>query len=166
MKTTFNKDLPNKKMYIEREFTGTLEDVWQAWTDREILDQWWAPLPWKAETKKMDFREGGSWLYSMNGPEGEKHWAKADYKKIDTRKFVEVIDSFCDESGNETTDLPKMLWKISFKSSANGTLVEIEITFASQNDLEQIVAMGFQEGFNAAHENLDRILESKSVAHR
>ena len=72
-KTIYAKDLPNKKMFVTREFAGTLEDVWEAWTDSNILDQWWAPKPWKAKTKTMDFREGGFWLYSMIGPDGSEH---------------------------------------------------------------------------------------------
>ncbi len=63
MKTTFTKDVANNKMFITREFAGTVEDVWKAWTDPKLLDQWWAPKPWKAETKSMDFREGGRWVY-------------------------------------------------------------------------------------------------------
>ncbi|MEX2232509.1 MAG: SRPBCC domain-containing protein [Cyclobacteriaceae bacterium] len=159
IKTIFEKDLTNKKMFISREFVGTVEEVWQAWTDSEILDQWWAPKPWKAITKKMDFREGGTWLYCMQGPEGERHWAKANYKKIKAPESLEVIDAFCDENGNENPDLPNMHWRTSFKPSTNGTIVEISITFASQEALEQIVEMGFQEGFTAAHENLDQYLE-------
>lgn len=48
IKTIFKKDLPSKMMFITREFAGAIEDVWQAWTDSEILDKWWAPKPWRA----------------------------------------------------------------------------------------------------------------------
>ena len=161
IKTIFKKDLASKMMFITREFAGTVEEVWQAWTDNEILDQWWAPKPWKAKTKKMDFREGGSWLYCMQGPDGEQHWAKANYKKITAPKAFEAIDCFCDENGNENNDAPKMHWKIFFKPSANGTTVEVDITYASVKDIETIVEMGFEAGFSAAHENLDQYLEAK-----
>ena len=163
VKSIFNKDIANSKMFISREFEGSVEEVWEAFTNREVLDQWWAPLPWKARTKSMEFRNGGTWLYSMNGPDGETHWAKADYKNIVPKKSFEVTDAFCDESGNETGELPKMDWKTMFAPSATGTLVQIEITFASQKDMEKIIEMGFQEGFSAAHENLDRYLQSKMV---
>ena len=63
--TIFNKDIKNKRMYITREFAAPIANVWQAWTDSKLLDQWWAPRPFRAETKRMDFREGGQWLYAM-----------------------------------------------------------------------------------------------------
>lgn len=68
--TTIAKDAANKKLIVVREFDAPLAEVWKAWTDSSILDQWWAPKPWKAKTKTMDFREGGTWLYSMVGPDG------------------------------------------------------------------------------------------------
>ncbi len=63
--TTISKDAANKKLIVVREFDAPLEQVWKAWTDSNILDKWWAPKPWKAKTKSMDFREGGTWLYSL-----------------------------------------------------------------------------------------------------
>ena len=54
-----NKDVAGKKITVEREFEASVEDVWRAWTEKELLDQWWAPKPYKARTKTIDFREGG-----------------------------------------------------------------------------------------------------------
>jgi uncharacterized protein YndB with AHSA1/START domain len=161
MKTTITKDVANNKMFITREFAGTVEDVWKAWTDPKLLDQWWAPKPWKAETKSMDFREGGRWVYCMVGPEGEKHWALAEYHKIVPQKSFEGLNAFADEAGNINTELPLMDWKVVFKSAAIGTKVEIEITYSSKEDMEKIIETGFQEGFTAAHDNLDELLAAK-----
>jgi uncharacterized protein YndB with AHSA1/START domain len=161
MKTTFNKDVANNKMSITREFAGTIEDVWKSWTDPKVLDQWWAPKPWKAQTKSMDFREGGRWVYAMVGPEGEKHWALAEYSKIVPQKSFEVLDAFGDEDGNINNDFPRSKWKIVFKSVPVGTLVEIDIAYNSKEEMEKMVEMGFKEGFSMAHENLDELLAAK-----
>ena len=161
-KTIFTKDLSKKKMFVTREFAGNIELVWKAWTDAEILDEWWAPKPWKAKTKTMDFREGGSWLYVMMGPDGSQHWSRADYKKIVPLKYFEGDDCFCDEKGNKNPAFPSMNWKNTFTETKSGTKVEIEITYASVADLEKIVEMGFEEGFSAGHSNLDEYLMSRS----
>lgn len=158
MKTTFSKDVANNKMFITREFAGTVADVWKAWTDPKLLDQWWAPKPWKAKTKSMDFREGGRWIYCMEGPEGEKHWALAEYRKVVPQKSYEALDAFGDEQGTINSAFPRMNWKVVFKSAEDRTRVEIEITFSSKEDMEKIIEMGFQEGFTMAHENLDELL--------
>src|SRR5687767_16002716 len=103
----FQVDKEAKQIKVTREFDAPLDLVWQAWTNSEILDQWWAPKPWKAVTKSMDFREGGTWLYYMQGPEGEKHWCKAEYKSIKPQKFFSWLDAFCDEKGVINKDMPR-----------------------------------------------------------
>lgn len=51
----FTIDKENKTIYIKREFDAALPLIWNAFTKSEMLDQWWAPKPWKAKTKTMDF---------------------------------------------------------------------------------------------------------------
>lgn len=156
--TIFTKDLDNKKIKVVREFDAPVEQVWKAWTESELLDQWWAPKPWKANTRSMDFREGGSWLYYMEGPDGSRHYCRADYKSVIPNKLFVGDDAFCDENGNPTTELPSMHWEVSFNKSGNATKVEVELTFATEEDLNKIIEMGFKEGFAAAHNNLDELL--------
>ncbi len=163
LQAIFNKDIANKRMHIIREFAAPVPDVWRAWTDSKILDQWWAPKPWRAETKSMDFREGGRWLYAMVGPDGTRMYAKMEYKKIVKNDFFTSVDGFADEHGNTVHDFPSMNWNSSFKASANGTKVEIHISFDTEADLQKIVELGFQEGFTAAHQNLDELLASQAA---
>lgn len=159
METIYEKDTSNKKMNITREFAAPLQQTWKAWTDPKLLDQWWAPKPWKAETKSMDFKEGGYWLYCMKGPKGEKQWAREDYKKIVPFNYFIGEDSFCDENGNKTNEMPGMNWQVKFLKSDVGTKVEVQITFQNEKDIQTIMDTGFQEGFTAAHGNLDELLK-------
>jgi len=156
--TDISKDFDNKKLHIEREFDAPLDRVWKAWTDKDLLDKWWAPKPWQARTKKMDFREGGQWLYYMGGPDGEKQWCREDFKTIVNYKSFTAVDAFCDENGKENTDMPRMNWKNVFSEIESGTRVITDITFSSTAEMNKILEMGFEEGFTAALENLDELL--------
>jgi uncharacterized protein YndB with AHSA1/START domain len=156
--TKITKDISGKKLVVTREFNAPLEKVWKAWTESSLLDQWWAPKPYKTHTKSMDFKAGGRWHYFMLSPEGEKHWCKVDFKSIDPQKSFTAIDSFCDENGVDSHAAPFMHWHTKFQSAGNGTLVTVEVSFDSAADLEKIVAMGFQQGFTMAHGNLDELL--------
>jgi uncharacterized protein YndB with AHSA1/START domain len=155
----FTKDAANKKMVIVREFDASPKQVWEAWTTSSLLDMWWAPKPWKARTKTMDFREGGRWLYCMEGPDGSKTWVCVDYKTIDLHKNFTAVDFFCDENGNNNQDFPGMHWKNEFTETDTGTKVTVEITFSNGADFEKILQMGFEAGFTAALGNLDELLE-------
>jgi len=158
-KTLFTKDLENKKIIVEREFSAPVESVWKAWTDSDLLDQWWAPKPWRAETKSMDFRTGGFWLYAMKGPDNKVHWARVDYKSIEKLKNFQAADYFCDENGNKNDELPNMNWDNQFSKTADGTRVVVNISFKSEADIRAILDMGFKEGFEMALGNLDELLE-------
>src|SRR5688572_30302232 len=110
----FSVNKENKTITVKREFAAELPVVWDAYTKSEILDQWWAPKPWKSETKSMDFREGGRWLYAMVGPNGEKHWAIVQYSNIQPQKKFIALDAFTDENGNINTSFPQAKWEITF----------------------------------------------------
>lgn len=163
LKTTYEVDRNNNKIIVTRSFKAPITEVWKAWTDKDILDLWWAPKPYKAQTKKMEFHEGGQWLYAMIGPEGEPMWATVVYSKILPNNYFEGTDAFCDEHGNINKDFPAMKWQVSFKEVNGGTTVEVLNFFEKIEDLEKIIEMGFQEGFAAAHGNLDEIFEKQFI---
>jgi uncharacterized protein YndB with AHSA1/START domain len=154
----FVVDKQNNKIKVTREFAAPLSKVWAAWTQSELLDQWWAPKPWKAITKEMDFKEGGHWLYVMAGPEGEEHWCRADFKNVLPMKSFEGVDAFCDPNGKISNEFPVVYWHLNFSESKNKTTVSVEIDFDSLADLEKYIEMGFKKGFTAALGNLDELL--------
>jgi uncharacterized glyoxalase superfamily protein PhnB/uncharacterized protein YndB with AHSA1/START domain len=157
----FQVDREARQIKVNRDFDAPRDLVWRAWTDAEILDQWWAPKPWKAVTKSMDFREGGRWLYCMAGPAGEKHWCLADYRNIQPKKSFSHVDAFCDENGTIKEDHPRMDWVTRFKDHGEATSVDVSISFKDLTDLEKIIEMGFKEGFTAGLENLDHWLSTQ-----
>jgi uncharacterized protein YndB with AHSA1/START domain len=156
----FTVDKANRTITVKREFAADLPLVWDAYTKPEILDQWWAPKPWKAKTKSMDFREGGRWHYSMVGPEGEEHFALLDYHVIKVQKGFTGLDAFADDKGNINKDLPRSKWESKFTDKGDVTLVTSTISYDKVEDIEQIIQMGFKEGLSAAMENLDALLPS------
>lgn len=157
----FSVDKENSKVNVKRKFNAPISDVWSAWTEPEILDQWWAPAPWKSRTKKMNFKEGGQRLYAMVGPQGEEHWALADFTSITPKTNFKYLDAFCDSEGNLNVDFPRSDWDVSFDEQNGSTFVNIAIKHENLSDLEKIIEMGFKEGFTIAMEGLDKIFEAK-----
>ena len=154
----FSVDKENKKIFVKREFAAPLSRVWAAWTERELLDQWWAPKPWQAQTKSMDFKEGGTWIYAMVGPDGTKHWSCAEFHSITPYISFSGKDAFCDEEGNIDHNMPVSVWSNEFQETGDSTTVFIAITYEKDSDIDKILEMGFKEGLSAAMENLDELL--------
>lgn len=144
---------------VKREFAAPRPTVWAAWTQKKLLDQWWAPKPWRARTKSQTFRDGGQWLYAMIGPQGEESWSVATYQDVHPQTSFGYSDGFCDSKGVIDENMPRMDWKMRFVEDGEQTAVHIHITFRSLKDLEKIVDMGFKEGFSLAMEGLDGLLK-------
>jgi uncharacterized protein YndB with AHSA1/START domain len=154
----FAVDKENNIINIKREFNADRELVWEAWTNPEILDQWWAPKPYHIETKLLDLRVNGMWLYAMVSPKDEKMWCKADYKTIETNKLLSWLDAFCDENGNENNAKPRSLWTNKFTENNSITTVDTTLKHDKPEDIETMIKMGFKEGFTMALNNLDELI--------
>ncbi len=148
------------RIRVEREFAAPLQNVWKAWTTPELLDQWWAPKPYKTVTQFHEMKPGGSWGYKMVGPEGDEHLCRADYSKVIPEKEFVGTDAFCNEDWSAKTDFPSSTWTVKFHQKGAITLVTIDIAYADATEMETIVSMGFKEGFTMALGNLDELLES------
>ncbi|MEZ4811292.1 MAG: SRPBCC domain-containing protein [Allomuricauda sp.] len=143
----FSVDKELSSVIVKREFAAKRPLVWDAFTKPEILDQWWAPQPWVSKTKSMDFEVGGRRLYAMCGPNGEEHWALADYTSITPIANFKYLDAFCDENGTINEEFPRSDWNLDFAEKEDLTLVNIIIKHKSLADLEKIIELGFKEGF-------------------
>jgi uncharacterized protein YndB with AHSA1/START domain len=154
----FRINKEEKAIEIKREFKATRELVWKAWTTPELLDQWWAPKPYHIQTKILDLKVDGMWLYAMVSPEDEKMWCKADYKAIQVNEFLSWLDAFCDENGLENNEKPRSLYLINFTENNGITTVDISMKHDKLEDIEVMIKMGFKEGFSMAVGNLDELL--------
>lgn len=157
----FTVDKAKNQIQVERSFNAPIDLVWAAWTEADLLDQWWAPKPFTNKTKSLDFREGGKWHYCMLGPNSEAFWAIFNYETIKPQSYFSGNDGFCDENGVMSDNKPTVKWENAFRSGENGTTVNILLHFKTLEDLETIIEMGFKEGFTAGLENLDQYIAAQ-----
>lgn len=162
-KTQVTKDFNARSITVAREFEASPELVWRAYTEAELLDQWWGPAPWRAETKRMNFTPGGQWLYAMVSPEGQRHWALMHYVSIEPRTRIGMVDAFCDEEGNINTALPASKGSLLFTPAARGTRVEFSMAYEQESDLRKIIEMGFEQGITQCFDQLDALLQQGKV---
>lgn len=89
---------------LTRVFDAPLETVWKAWTEPEQVMKWWGPRGFTSPSCKIDFREGGTFIFHMRAP---KEMNNADfytagvYKKIAPMEFIEFNQGLSDKDGNK-----------------------------------------------------------------
>lgn len=154
----FIVDEKQKTIIIKREFNANLDLVWKGWTTALLLDQWCAPNPYKTETKTMDFKEGGFWLYSLIGPQGQKHWSRYDYIKIETHKSFTELRAFSDKDGTLDPSFPRTECTVDFRHTDSKTLVTITEKYGSPAMFDRMATDSHKKGFSSHLKNLDRLL--------
>lgn len=85
---------------ISRIFQAPVERLWNAWSDAEMVKQWWGPESYTCPFAKIDFRVGGKNLMAMKAPDGKVTWSGGTYEEITPKRRFVCTDSFTDENGN------------------------------------------------------------------
>jgi len=153
----FTVDKAAKTVYITREFDAELSLVWDAFTKKEILDQWTAPEPYVAKTKYMNFIVGGKRFYAMVGPDGQEKWALQEYTSITPKTNFKMFNVFADK--DENPQPPGSDWDYNFSEENGITKVSITVYNESFERMEKLLE-GFTQGFTMSLNNLDKVLAS------
>jgi uncharacterized protein YndB with AHSA1/START domain len=156
----FTVDKAAQAVFVNREFDAELSLVWDAFTKQEILDQWWAAKPWVSKTKFMNFEVGGRRFYAMVSPEGQEHWSIQDFTSISPATNFKFFDAFADKDENINPALPSAEWSLNFSEQNGTTTVNITVKHKTLAALEQIIQMGFKEGFTMTLNVLEQLLST------
>ncbi|TVX99767.1 SRPBCC domain-containing protein [Cohnella terricola] len=73
----------DNEVISSREFDFPRELVYRAWTTPDLLARWWGPRGFTNTFHECDIRPGGTWRFTMHGPNG------ADYPNESV--FVEIV---------------------------------------------------------------------------
>ncbi len=118
------KNKPNE-LYITRLYEAPVKMVWDAWTDPSQVAQWWGPRGFTLTTKSKDVRTGGSWVYTMHGPDG------VDYPNhtvfLEVEKYSRMV---YDHGGNENQP-PLFRVTVSFTETAGKTKMDMTMALAT-----------------------------------
>lgn len=163
--TNIEKDLDQRTLTVTAEFTAPVEQVWQMWEDPRLLEQWWGPPTHPATVVEHDLTPGGRVAYYMTGPEGERYNGWWKVVSVDPPHGLELDDGFSDADGNPVADLPVTRMRLSLTSeSSDSTTMVMESVYDSLEAMEQVLAMGMEEGIRSAIEQIDALLRTSAEA--
>jgi uncharacterized protein YndB with AHSA1/START domain len=155
----FTVDKSTKTVFVTREFEADQSLVWDAFTKKEILDQWWAPKPFESRTKVMDFKVGGRRFYAMVSAEGQElNYSIQTYTAISPKTNFKFESVFADKDENPFP--PGSDWDLTFSEENGITKVSISIYNESLERMEKMIEMGFKEGFTATLNELENLLQT------
>jgi uncharacterized protein YndB with AHSA1/START domain len=160
--TSIHKDPEALTMTINAEFDAPIATVWQLWENPRLLERWWGPPTYPATFVDHDLTPGGTATYFMTGPDGDQPHGWWRVLAVEPPRHLEFEDGFADEAGNPNPEMPTMTIRVELSERRDGvTRMAVETTFPSLESMEQILAMGMEEGMVSAIEQIDGLLRAE-----
>lgn len=152
-------------MTVHAEFDASADRIWELWADPRQLEQWWGPPTYPATVDSFDLRPGGRVAYHMTGPEGDQPRGFWEVIDTDPPRSLLFHDNFANDDGSPSSDFPGSTARVTIEEVAGGrTRMSIESRFPSTEAMEQVLAMGMEEGLTQALGQIDAILAADAAA--
>ena len=130
-KTSLNE----RTMTLVKHIAAPPEAVWNAWVDEQSLPKWWGPDGFSCQTKRIDLRTGGEWVFDMIAPDGTVFPNHHLYTLIQPHERIEYT-LLWGENGPEHAHA-----NVTFEGVEGGTRVTLAMIFSSIDEYEE--AKGF-----------------------
>jgi uncharacterized protein YndB with AHSA1/START domain len=157
--TAVHKDPDKLTMTLDAEFDATPERVWQLWADPRKLERWWGPPNYPATFTRHELIPGSRVVYYMTTPEGDQPHGYWDIVEVDPPRRLVVVDGFANADGTPSADMPPGRMNITIDPIGDGrTRMTIESVFPDTTTMEQVLAMGQEEGLIEAVDQIEAIL--------
>ncbi|HDT6544315.1 TPA: SRPBCC family protein [Kluyvera ascorbata] len=128
--------------------------LWRAWTDPELLSQWWCPKPWTTEVLAFDLRPGGEFHTLMRGPDGESSDNPGCFLEIVPQERL-VMTTMLTADWRPATTPFAMTVIVTFADEGSGCRYTARVLHPDDATREQHEQMGFYEGWNIVMTQLE-----------
>jgi uncharacterized protein YndB with AHSA1/START domain len=155
---TSHKDLDALTMTVVATLDADVARVWQIWEDPRQLERWWGPPEWPATFVTHSLEPGASTHYYMTGPDGSKGHGWWKITSVTAPHSLELDDGFADDDGNPTGDLGASHMALTLEPEGEQTRMTLLTTFASLEQLQQMLDMGMEEGMRLAMGQIEALL--------
>jgi uncharacterized protein YndB with AHSA1/START domain len=148
-----------RDLSITRVLDAPRAAVWRCWVEPELLKQWYCPKPWWVSHAELDVRPGGKSRVVMNGPDGEENDLAGQYLEVVEGERLVATDAF---SGDwRPVGTPFIVSIVQFADAPSGrTRMVWGARHWSLADKDRHLAMGFEQGWNAATDQLNDLAKS------
>ncbi|MGF7206471.1 uncharacterized protein YndB with AHSA1/START domain [Skermanella aerolata] len=143
----------DRELVLTRDIDAPREKLFRAWTQPELLKQWFAPLPFTTPHAELDVRPGGSSVIVMRGPDGTDYPNRGVYLEVVENERLVTTDAFT--SACQPSEKPFMTLILTFEDIGGGrTRYTARVRHWTVEDREMHEKMGFHEGWGTCADQL------------
>jgi uncharacterized protein YndB with AHSA1/START domain len=144
----------DRELTLTRIIDAPRAAVFKAWTDPELVKQWFAPSPWAISAAQMDVRPGGESLVVMRSPEGVEFPNRGVYLEVVENKRLVFTDAYV--TAWEPSEKPFMTVVLTFEDEDAGgkTRYTARVRHWTVEDRMAHEQMGFHAGWGQCADQL------------
>lgn len=151
-----NPSIADRELVITRLIDAPREKLFRAWTEPELLEQWFAPQPLTTTVEEIDVRPGGSNRIVMRDPQGKEYPARGVYLEVVKNERLVFTDAYT--SAWQPSEKPFMTVVLTFEDEAGKTRYTARALHWTVADREAHEKMGFHEGWGLCTDQLTALV--------
>jgi uncharacterized protein YndB with AHSA1/START domain len=146
----------DRELVLTRLIDAPREKLFRAWTEPELMKQWFTPRPWTTPVIEVDLRPGGSNLIVMRGPDGTEFPNRGVYLEIVKNERLVFTDAYT--KAWEPSEKPFFTGIITFEDEGGKTRYTARALHWTVADREAHEKMGFHEGWGLCADQLAELV--------
>ena len=146
----------DRELVLARILDAPRENVYRAWTEPELLKQWFAPKPWSTPHAELDVRAGGTDMIVMADPDGNEFPNSGVFLEVVPNEKLVFTDAYT--KAWEPAEKPFMSVVLTFEDAGDSkTRYIARVSHWNVADREAHEKMGFHEGWGQCADQLEAV---------
>ena len=142
----------DREVLIEREFAAPRERVFEAFTNPELISQWWGRRSTTTVVDRMDVRPGGDWRFIERDTDGGENAFRGTYREVIPPERIVYTFEWEGMPGHVCVET------VAFDDLGERTKVRNSTIFHTSEERDGMLDSGMEKGLNESYEQLDELL--------
>ena len=142
----------DREIHTERVFDAPRDRVFAAFTDPELIPEWWGPRDATTIVDRMEVKPGGAWRFVIRNPDGTETGFRGTYREVSPPERVVQTFEWEGMPGHVSVET------VTFEDLGERTKVVNTTLFHTTEERDGMLASGMESGMNETYQRLDELL--------
>jgi uncharacterized protein YndB with AHSA1/START domain len=149
---------PNEReIHVERYFEAPRDRVFDAYTNPELIPQWWGPYGTTTIVEELDAKTGGFWRFVSRDADGSEIVFRGVFREVSPPQRISQTFEWDGVPGYVSVDTSE------FEDLGDRTKVTSTSIFYTTEERDGMIESGMEKGMNETFNRLDELLAKQAA---